>query len=228
MKKCAHCKEMKPLKNFGLRNRKMPNGEIKIEHNCYCRICNSQRSKDRYYNLKSKGFYFVYRLVNSDDEIIYVGKTESLPTRTNQHFSKNTHLYEKLKNENDLKLQYIAMTYASIMQIREIYYISKYKPKYNSIYKYNEPPIFISDFENDKWLDFEKFDNIVIQDNLGFKNDFLETKTVFKRKRGKRYCVYVEAIHKEGKRKQIKKGSFLNEEDADKLVANIKEHLLGL
>ena len=50
--------------------------------------------------MKTKGLKFVYRLVNDENEVVYVGKTESLPTRTNQHFSKNSHLFPRFKKDD--------------------------------------------------------------------------------------------------------------------------------
>lgn len=219
MKKCAHCNEYKSLDSFGKRNRKKADGSI--SYNCYCKLCNSQRAKDRYAKIKSKGLKFVYRLINEDNEVVYVGKTESLPTRTNQHFSKNGHLYPKIKNEK-LRLQYIAMKSTSLMQIREIYYINIYKPKYNTIFMNDEPSIHMTDFSTDVWLDYTDANNIIVQDHLNVKNEFIKVYSIFKRKRGNRFLVYVE-IDYGNKRKQIKKGSFLNEIEADNLVSELKK-----
>ena len=222
MKKCCNCKEIKPLKDFGIRNRKDSKGNLYKTHNSICKICNSEKVKQRYYDMKEKGLRFVYRLIDENDEIVYVGKTESLPTRTNQHFSKNGHLYPKIKGEK-LRLQYIAMASTSLMQIREIYYINLYKPKYNTIFMNNEPSIFISDFEKDVWLDYSPGEEIAIQNKLGQFNEFQKIKTIFKRKRRNKFYVYIEIYTTDEKTKQILKGSFLDESEADKLLDLLKK-----
>lgn len=222
LKKCSICKDVKPIKSFGLRNRKDSNGNVYKTYNSVCKVCNSERAKQRYYDMKEKGIRFVYRLIDENNEIVYVGKTESLPTRTNQHFSKNSHLYPKVKGSK-LRLQYIAMASTSLMQIREIYYINLYKPRYNTIFMNDEPSIFISDFANDVWLDYVPSKEIAIQNKLGYFNEFKKIKTIFKRKRNNKYYVYIEVEEGKGKTKQISKGSFDNEEEANKLLKLLKE-----
>ena len=222
MKKCSICKEIKPIKSFGLRNRKDSNGNVYKTYNSACKVCNSERAKQRYYNVKEKGIRFVYRLIDENNEVVYVGKTEWLPTRTNQHFSKNSHLYSKIKNKN-LKLQYIAMASTTLMNIREIYYINLYKPKYNTIFMNDEPSVFISDFEKDVWLDYSINDEILIQNKLGEFNELVKIRSIFKRKRNNKYYVYMEIKNREGKIVQVSKGSFNNEKEADNLLEILKK-----
>ena len=221
MKKCSCCGKEKPLSDFGIRKRKTKEGSYEV-YNCYCKLCNSERSKQWYYNMKTKGLKFVYRLVNDENEVVYVGKTESLPTRTNQHFSKNSHLFPRLKKDEKLRLQYIAMTSSALMDIREIYYINLYKPKYNMTYMNDEPSIFISDFKTDVWLDYINSEDVKVQNYTNEKNEFANVRSIFKRKRGNRYCVYVEIKNFDGKNKQILKGSFVNEIEADSLLKKLK------
>ena len=129
MKICANCKEEKPLSQFSTRNRKLSDGTVKIEPLCYCKQCNTERSSEWYYSLKSKEICFVYRILDKNGEVIYVGKTESLPNRANQHFRRvNSHLNKKANGEME-RLQYIAMSSIALMDIKEIYYINLYKPK---------------------------------------------------------------------------------------------------
>jgi predicted GIY-YIG superfamily endonuclease len=218
MKICARCKKEKPLSDFTTRNRKLKNGEIKVEPLCYCKTCNNERATERYYNIKVNGIRFVYRILNEENEIIYVGKTESLPTRTNQHFSKsNSHLSKKAKEEFH-KIQFIAMASSALMDIKEIYYINKYKPKYNASYVYDEAPFTISDFNNDIWIDYN------IDKIKSFKRDdlSLDITSIFKRKRGSNYLVYIEYRDTYGKKHQNKYCSFENEEDASKCVKELK------
>ena len=223
MKKCSCCGKEKPLSDFGIRNRKTKEG-IHKAYNCYCKICNSERSKQWYHNIKEKELKFVYRLVNSKNEIVYVGKTENLSTRFKQHFSKNGHLVSKFEKGENLKLQYISMRSTALMEIKEIYYINLYKPKYNTIYTNDEPSIFISDFKSDIWVDYLTGERIEDKNKnkTNVDNDLIDIKTVFKRKRGYRYCVYVEGKGIYGKNKQILKGSFVDEVEANSLVEKIR------
>lgn len=218
MKICSHCKQNKALDNFGTRNKRNSNGQVYKTFNCYCKSCNSERAKQRYHNLKTRGIRFVYRLLNEDDEIIYVGKTNSLPTRTNQHFSKFSHIYPKTQGEAT-KIQYLAMYSTSMMDMREIYYINLYKPKYNTKYMYDEPKFMISEFSKDIWQDY----NLTEIKNINKEQLNQAIKSVFKRKRNGKYLVYTEILNIDGKRKQIFKGSFDSEKEATALVKELKD-----
>jgi hypothetical protein len=68
---------------------------------------------------------YIYKMVNKDREIIYIGKSIDLKQRINQHMNDkdwfhevNQILYTKCKTQTD-------------MDIYEIYYINKFKPKHN-------------------------------------------------------------------------------------------------
>lgn len=69
----------------------------------------------------------VYRFINVDDEIIYIGKAKNLESRLNNH----KHLPEGCYNE----MAYIEFTSFSNeheMDFAERYYIQKLSPKYNT------------------------------------------------------------------------------------------------
>ena len=87
----------------------------------------------------------------------------------------------------------------------------------------NEPSVFISDFEQDVWLDYNTSEETVIQNRLGHFNEFSKIRTIFKRKRNNKYYVYIEIEDKKGKTKQISKGNFDNERDADRLLELLKK-----
>lgn len=217
MKICAHCKKEKPLNEFGLISKIDKSGNQR--HNCYCKICNSERSRERYYKLKVEGIRFVYRILNKENEIIYVGKTESLPTRTNQHFSKsNSHLSKKAKEEMH-KVQFIAMNSSALMDIKEIYYINLYKPKYNASYVYDEGSFTISDFSSDMWIDYD----INIIKSLK-KEDFnINITSIFKRKRSNNYLVYIEYKDLFDKKHQERYATFKSEEEANTCIGWLKQ-----
>lgn len=75
-------------------------------------------------------------MLNSKDEIIYIGKTSNINKRILSHKT------EKKKNDwfnkevTDIKVCQYSNRYE--LAIMEIYYIGKYKPKYNKEFKYKE------------------------------------------------------------------------------------------
>ena len=74
--------------------------------------------------------YYVYRFLSVEEEILYVGYTKNIKKRLNIHFT-NGHLpsecYEKIK-----RIEYIEVQLKSEAIIYEIYYINKFKPKFNT------------------------------------------------------------------------------------------------
>lgn len=93
----------------------------------------------------------VYRFKNKYGEIIYVGKTKNgMNTRMRQHFSQDGHLPQTCYKGVYL-IEYIEINSQIDMDIKELYYINKWKPKYNIVSKYESDNSNIS-FEDDKWL----------------------------------------------------------------------------
>lgn len=91
----------------------------------------------------------VYRFLDKDNNIIYVGKTQNISNRMTQHFSGNGHLlmecYRQVK-----KIQYIQCENEADMSIKEIYFINKFKPKYNNIGLY-DGDVYNKDYDSIKW-----------------------------------------------------------------------------
>ena len=69
--------------------------------------------------------YIVYRYLNLNGEVIYVGKTDNLKRRFNEHKSED--MYKEC-----YKVEYIELDNPADIEIYETYYINKYKPKCNS------------------------------------------------------------------------------------------------
>lgn len=77
---------------------------------------------------------YIYRFINGDNEVIYVGRTDNLDNRLmNQHFTDNGHLPQQCYDEC-MVIEYAELKSDNEMRIYEIYYISKFKPKYNVVY----------------------------------------------------------------------------------------------
>lgn len=77
-----------------------------------------------------KGF-FVYRFLDKNQNIIYIGKTNSLNSRIAIHFN-NGHLPNRCY-EVVHKIEYIETISISEMNVYEIYLINKHRPFYNRI-----------------------------------------------------------------------------------------------
>lgn len=89
--------------------------------------------------------YYVYRFINDDGVIIYVGKTINLDNRFKQH----EHLTKDVKT-----IEYIECTSESDMAWKEIYYINLFKndKTTNTASVYHDNPTKI-DF-GDKWIKY--------------------------------------------------------------------------
>lgn len=230
MKKCSKCLKVKNLNEFGYRNRKTKQGTRKTILS-YCKQCNAEYSRKRYMEMRTNNLKCVYRFLNFNEEVIYVGKTERIEYRINLHMSKSGHLPAKCYEEV-YKIQFMPLSSTVLMDIKEMYYINLYKPKYNSNHLYNEEAFTISDFTRDKWIDYSKDVAREIAENKknGVVNDLLfeldniayKVGTIFCRKRNDRYIVYLEYKNLNGKSKQVKKGSFDNKKEADDLVKELK------
>ena len=67
--------------------------------------------------------HFVYRFINKENTVIYVGKTsQSLAQRFNQHEHLPSECYEQVEH-----IEYIECRSAAETQIKEVYYINLYK-----------------------------------------------------------------------------------------------------
>ena len=74
--------------------------------------------------------YYVYRLLDRESNTVYVGRTRSLQGRIDSHLKGESHLPYKYILEVD-KVEYKTFNSEIDMVLAEIYYISKYKPKFN-------------------------------------------------------------------------------------------------
>ena len=77
---------------------------------------------------------YTYRFKDKYDNIIYIGYTgQQMAQRMNQHFTKG-HLPQSVYEEV-AKIEYIKHKTKSDAQVMEVYFINKYKPKYNKLNK---------------------------------------------------------------------------------------------
>lgn len=225
LKFCTCCKENKDINEFS--NRKIVNksGEAKYVPLPICKKCNADKAKQYYLKTKN-GIKYVYRFLDIYGNIIYVGKTENLVQRIRGHFSCG-HLPKKCYEET-YKIQYIPMKSLVLMDMKELYYINLYKPKYNTNHIVSEPAIVIKEFASDVWIDYNKDDlKLFKEDKRILSNNTILYKitSIFCRKRNNRYLVYIEHLSSNnGKsKKQSLKGSFDNEKEARDFVSLLKE-----
>lgn len=85
----------------------------------------------------SKNKFYVYKFLDKDNKIIYVGKTKNLNQRIHRHFSKDGHLSKECY-ENVYEIEYCEFNTNTDMTMFEVYMINKYRPIYNIDLKYND------------------------------------------------------------------------------------------
>ncbi len=114
---------------------------------------------------------YVYRYLNINNEIIYVGKTLNMNNRQSQHFGSNGHLSQECYAEVN-KVEYIKLPTKIDMDIKELYYINKWKPTYNIKDKQQEELELIIDESKDIWFPFytksEKYQQLINLNNEKF------------------------------------------------------------
>lgn len=97
----------------------------KSKHSFYNRIKSYEYNTDNIYTIDFP-IYCVYRFLDENNDILYIGKTSNICTRMEQHFiSKSTlqpYVYDKV-----VKIEYIICKDEQDMTEKEKYFISKYK-----------------------------------------------------------------------------------------------------
>lgn len=88
---------------------------------------------------------YVYRFLNKENEIIYIGKTKELNKRLSNHSHLSKECYSEIKY-----IEYIKLLNYDEMSIYERYYINKFNPKYNIQSKNNSE--FRFELPNIKWV----------------------------------------------------------------------------
>lgn len=77
---------------------------------------------------------YIYRFIDKNQKIVYVGKTNNLTKRYNQHFGNRGHLTKECYN-SVWKVEYIKVDSELNALLLETYYINKFRPKYNKLNK---------------------------------------------------------------------------------------------
>ena len=80
---------------------------------------------------------YTYRFIDTNNNVIYVGYTaQRLNDRMNQHFTKG-HLSPQCY-DSVARIEYIEWKTKSDAQVMEVYYINRYKPRFNKQDKQND------------------------------------------------------------------------------------------
>lgn len=137
-KKCKICGERKDISLFKT-NKKTKDGVISI-----CKECSNLKRNENKDNIKHDNFY-LYKLLDKDNTVLYVGKTTNINNRIYAHI--NNHLTWKNPEKFDLynnvhKIEYCEMESDYHMNIYEIHYICKYKTKFNIDFKSDNNNLF--------------------------------------------------------------------------------------
>ena len=103
---------------------------------------------------------YVYRFVNTEGKVIYIGKTINIHNRMKQHF-RNGHLpIECYRSVSRIEFQRYKTESDSL--IMETYYITKYNPKYNQLQKSRDIPNI--EFNEKKWRIYKELQPIQVTD----------------------------------------------------------------
>lgn len=81
---------------------------------------------------------YVYRFIDKNEKIIYIGKTNNLDRRYKQHFNGYGHLSDSCY-KSVWKIEYIKLDNEINALLLETYYINKYRPFYNKLNKTKRP-----------------------------------------------------------------------------------------
>lgn len=93
----------------------------------------------------------VYRMIDLQGNIVYVGKTNNLSVRINSHANEPKKDDWFLKNV--YKIEYMQFDEYGDCSMAEIYFIAKFKPKYNTDFYSHKISLNITQFDEQKWED---------------------------------------------------------------------------
>ncbi|HAK41562.1 MAG TPA: hypothetical protein DCM59_00995, partial [Clostridium sp.] len=98
------------------------------------------------------GFY-VYKFLNKNKDIIYIGQTNDIMRRIGkQHFTSHGHLSQECYKETT-QVFFAQLPSKTDMDIIERYLIGKYRPKYNEVHNNYDVSLSI---DEPKWIEYQK------------------------------------------------------------------------
>ena len=116
---------------------------------------------------------YVYKFINYDGEIIYIGKTSNIKNRMKQHFGSHPHL-DKECYERVYKIYYARVASQYNAEVLETYLINKFHPIYNSDKNYvRDENQFELEIEEPEWRELYF---LKVKTKRGYSNiQFLES-----------------------------------------------------
>lgn len=81
--------------------------------------------------------YFIYKFYDKEDKLLYVGESINIPNRMSAHLSENSWKKKEIK-----KILYAKCKTKTDMDLYEVFYINKLKPKYNIQHLNDDAPSF--------------------------------------------------------------------------------------
>lgn len=138
-KKCKDCGKTKNINEFK-RNKNTKDGYVSV-----CNLCLNTKSIITR-NAKKYNNFYVYRFLDNNDNIIYVGKTNNIYSRIYNHINIAISIKQNenqfLMYQNIYKIEYSEVKSDYHMNIYEIHYICKYNPPFNDNFKSNNTQLF--------------------------------------------------------------------------------------
>ena len=83
--------------------------------------------------------FYIYKMYDENEELLYIGKTTNIEARINQHFSKDT-IEKQTWKEDVAYIDYYEFKTKVDMDIMELYYIALERPKHNELSTDTEKP----------------------------------------------------------------------------------------
>ena len=172
----------------------------------------------------------IYKFINNNDEIIYIGKAEILENRINKKGHKSRHLPQECYDEIAV-IQYTSFSTENDMDFAERYYIKKYKPKYNDKHAGKPITMDLEELDNKIWTTYYLDENEVIKQIDDFLNsnytikadinilDFYLMVISMKHEQFNNYEIYKEFERKN----QIEQLKYFGYEDLEKQYKYINE-----
>ena len=116
--------------------------------------------------------YTVYKHLDEDENILYIGKSKSLLYRQRQH-KKNAEWFEEVDS-----IEYCTLSSKSEMDLVEVYLINTLSPKYNKKGSRNDDFVSLK-LDELNWLQFDMCELFLIEDKNNIKKysneDFIES-----------------------------------------------------
>lgn len=104
---------------------------------------------------------YVYRFVDIDSQTCYVGETNNISRRINQHLTFQSGKFTPELLQNVHKIEYFTVNNKVEARQIEIYYINKYKPYLNKADKFKHLQISTNDSYEKKWRLYKILNNNV-------------------------------------------------------------------